>query len=60
MGKFLADREQINARREWLARHSTAELREALDPFGKSTISVGDGGKTLIRQILAEREAKEE
>lgn len=58
MSKFQDDREQSNARREWLARHSTAELQAALDPLRASTIYVSDGGKTLIRQILAEREGQ--
>jgi len=58
MSKFQADRSQSNARREWLARHSTAELRAALDPLSGSAIYVGDGGKTLIREILAERDAQ--
>jgi hypothetical protein len=60
MGKFQADRGQLNSWREWLAKHSTAELRAALDPLSGSSIPVGDGGKTLIRQILAEREARGE
>jgi hypothetical protein len=60
MSKFQDDREKSNDRREWLARHSTEELRAALDPLCESSIYVGDGGKTLIRQILAEREAQGE
>lgn len=55
MGKLQDDREQSQKRREWLARHSTEELRAALDPLGSSSIYVGNGGKTLIREILAER-----
>jgi hypothetical protein len=58
MGKFQAGKADLNARREWLERHSTEELRAALDPLSRSSIYVKDGGKTLIRQILAERGAK--
>ena len=46
---------QMQARREWLERKTTEELQAALDPLVKSGIYVNDGGKTLIRQILAER-----
>ena len=50
-----------NSRRDFLARKTTVELRAALEPLlpiVQRKIFVGDGGKTLIRQILAEREAK--
>ena len=48
---------QMRSRREWLERKSTEELRAALDPLSNNGIFVGDGGRTLIREILAERSA---
>ena len=50
-----------NSRRDFLDSKTTEELRAALKPLvsiDQRKIFVGDGGKTLIRQILAEREAK--
>jgi len=50
-----------NSRRDFLARKTTEELRAALEPLlpiDQRKIFVRDGGKTLIRQVLAEREAK--
>jgi hypothetical protein len=49
-----------NSRREFLEHRTTEELLAAIDPStpaDQRKIYVGDGGKTLIRQILAEREA---
>jgi hypothetical protein len=48
---------QREQRREWLERRTTEELVAALDTLvpKQSGVYVGDGGKTIIRQILAER-----
>lgn len=59
--KSQYERTRANARREFLDLKTTEELRAALDPLvpiDQHKIYVGDGGKTLIHQILAEREAK--
>jgi hypothetical protein len=49
---------EANWRRERLERHTTEDLLAALDPLtptDQRKVYAGGGGKTLIRQILAER-----
>ena len=56
--KDHVEQAQANSRREWLERRTTEDLFAALDPLtpvDQRKVYAGDGGKTLIRQILAER-----